>query len=134
MASPRFDSLRRTRIAALFSELQNQSANMRDALVLTGIAALVRIAVVVWASTRFPPSDDGSFYHVVASRIAQGLGYTWLWPDGAVTYAAHYPVGYPALIGGMYAIFGASPLVAMLFNALIGTLCVFAVHRIAARV
>src|SRR6185295_15255194 len=74
-----------------------------------------------WAAARFPPSEDGHFYHVVASRIARGLGYTWLWPDGAVTYAAHYPVGYPALVALGYAIFGPRPVVAMLVNAAIGT-------------
>src|SRR5256885_7855973 len=46
------------------------------------------------------------FYHAVATRIARGAGYTWAWPDGVVTYAAHYPVGYPALLGAAYAVFG----------------------------
>jgi hypothetical protein len=81
-----------------------------------------------------PPGADGKFYHVVAQRIAAGDGYTWLWPDGAVTYAAHYPVGYPALIGGVYALFGARPEVAMLLNAAVGSIAVLATHRLAARV
>jgi hypothetical protein len=84
------------------------------------VALAVRAGVAVWGSTRFPPAEDGHFYHVVASRIAQGLGYTWLWPDGAVTYAAHYPVGYPALIAAGYRLFGASPLVAMGISAVLG--------------
>src|SRR6185295_18682687 len=84
-----------------------------------------------WAAARFPPSEDGHFYHVVASRIAQGVGYTWLWPDGAVTYAAHYPVGYPAIVALGYALFGPHPVVAMLENAGLGALAVLAVHRVA---
>ncbi len=73
------------------------------------------------------------FYHVVAQRIARGAGYTWRWPDGAVTYAAHYPVGYPALLGLGYAAFGASPTVAMALNAALGTLAVFAGQRVVLR-
>src|SRR5882724_6061528 len=85
-----------------------------DGLWAALLAFLVRFGVVAWAARRFPPAEDGHFYDVVAGRIARGLGYTWAWPDGVVTYAAHYPVGYPALIGGFYAIFGPYPAVAMM--------------------
>lgn len=89
--------------------------------VVLAVAAIARLAVVAWAAGRIPPTADGTYYHVVAQRIAQGQGYTWLWPDGAVTYAAHYPVGYPGMIGIAYAIFGSSPVVAMIVNAILGT-------------
>src|SRR5262245_56930574 len=95
-------------------------------------ALIVRVLCVVWASSRFEPAEDGHFYHVVAGRIARGLGYTWQSPDGAITYAAHYPVGYPALIGAAYAAFGARPWVAMSFNAVLGAVATLAVHRVAA--
>ena len=52
----------------------------------------------VGARRAFPRSEDGHYYDVLARRLAAGQGYTWLWPDGAVTYAAHYPVGYPAML------------------------------------
>jgi len=106
----------------------------KDALLCFCAALLVRAAVVAVAASHFPPVDDGSFYHVVAKRIAQGLGYTWLWPDGAVTHAAHYPVGYPALIGLFYALFGPHVGVAMAVNALLGALAAPAAHVVAARV
>jgi hypothetical protein len=96
---------------------------------LSGLA--VRAAVVVWAAGRFPPSEDGKYYDIVANRIARGLGYTWLWPDGVVTYAAHYPVGYPAAVGGLYALFGPRPVWAMALNASLGAASVLAVHRTA---
>ena len=102
---------------------------LRDALWLSLLALIARGLIVLWAKGRFPPADDGNFYHVVAQRIAAGAGYTWLWPDGAVSYAAHYPVGYPALLGLCYAVFGASPTVGMTLNALVGTFAVFAGHR-----
>lgn len=107
--------------------------DLADGLWIGAAALAIRALVVIWARDRFPPADDGSFYHVVAQRIAHGAGYTWLWPDGAVTYAAHYPVGYPALIGAAYALFGASPAVAMGENALIGAFAAFAAQRIVAR-
>ncbi len=107
---------------------------LSDGIVCAALGLVFRIAVVVWAAGRFPPADDGHFYHVIATRIAEGHGYTWLWPDGSVTYAAHYPVGYPALVGGLYALFGEHPVVAMAFNALLGSLAVLAIHQVAASV
>ncbi|HEX3849694.1 MAG TPA: hypothetical protein VHW01_01940 [Polyangiaceae bacterium] len=105
------------------------SRHFGDALWLAVLALLVRGLLVVWAKDRFPPADDGTFYHAVAQRIAQGAGYTWLWPDGAVSYAAHYPVGYPALLGAAYKVFGARPVVAMAANAFLGAFSVFAAQR-----
>lgn len=105
----------------------------RDAWIVFTTALVARLAVVLWAATRFPPTADGTFYHRIAGRIAQGLGYTWLWPDGVVTYAGHYPVGYPALIGAAYAVFGAHPAVAMALNALLGSLAALAVYRLSER-
>jgi len=120
--------------AALRKGAEGVRAPLRDALVAGAIGALARVAVVIWAAPRFPPVEDGRFYHVIAGRVAAGDGYTWLWPDGVVTFAAHYPVGYPALIGALYALFGPLPVLAMLLNATLGTLSVIAVHRIAASV
>lgn len=103
----------------------------RDGIRAAVAALLVRLAVVAWAASRFPPAEDGKYYDTVARRIARGLGYTWSWPDGAVTYAAHYPVGYPAMIGALYALLGAHPALAMGLNAVLGALAVLAVHRVA---
>jgi hypothetical protein len=110
------------------------AARANDALVLFAVALVVRALVAVVAASRFPPADDGSFYHVVATRISTGDGYTWQWPDGAVTHAAHYPVGYPALLGFAYLLFGAAPGVAMGVNALLGALAAPAAHLLASRV
>jgi 4-amino-4-deoxy-L-arabinose transferase-like glycosyltransferase len=101
---------------------------------LAVVAMGLRGALVIWAATRFVPAEDGKYYHIVAWRIARGLGYTWLWPDGAVTYAAHYPVGYPALLGGLYALFGPRAWLGMLLNAVLGSLAVAGVYRLTAAV
>ncbi|WP_437500801.1 hypothetical protein [Sorangium sp. So ce1099] len=109
------------------------AARRRDGGAIFALALAVRLAVVIWAAGRFPPTADGTYYHRIAERIAAGLGYTWLWPDGVVTYAAHYPVGYPGAIGALYALLGAQPVVAMLLNAALGALGALAVHRLASR-
>ncbi|WP_394841628.1 glycosyltransferase family 39 protein [Pendulispora brunnea] len=98
------------------------------ALAASAVALGVRLAVVAWAWRIFPPSADGTYYHKLAVRLAEGHGYTWLWPDGAVTYAAHYPVGYPALMALGYALFGVHPVVAMVQNALLGAAMAWATH------
>jgi hypothetical protein len=100
-----------------------------DALAVGAVALAARLAVVAWAGARFPPAGDGEFYQRIAERIAAGHGYTWLWPDGVVTYAAHYPVGYPALVGLVYALVGPRLVGALVVNALLGALAAFAVHR-----
>lgn len=103
----------------------------RDAVIVGATALSVRMAVVVWAAERIVPTADGDFYHVIAKRIAAGDGYTWLWPDGVVTYAGHYPVGYPALLGLAYAVLGGSPWVGMVMNAALGTMAALAAHGLA---
>jgi hypothetical protein len=105
----------------------------KDAIVVFIAALAVRLAVVAWAASRIPPVADGTYYHVLATRIAAGLGYTWQWPDGVTTYAAHYPVGYPAAVAIMYRLFGPRPVAAMVLNAFVGALGAAAVHRLAAR-
>jgi hypothetical protein len=101
-----------------------------DAVVVAAVALVARVAVVAWASPRFPAVEDGHYYDVLARRIAAGDGYTWAWPDAVVTYAAHYPVGYPALLAAGYALFGASVKIAMGINALFGAASAYAAHRL----
>jgi 4-amino-4-deoxy-L-arabinose transferase-like glycosyltransferase len=101
-----------------------------DALAIFLIALLARLGVVAWAHGRFPAVEDGHYYDVLARRLASGAGYTWLWPDGAVTYVAHYPVGYPALVAAAYALFGASTWVAMALNAVLGAASACAAYRL----
>lgn len=107
---------------------------MRTTAYVVAIALAARLAIVAWAFDRIRPIADGEYYHVLGRRIAEGLGYTWLWPDGAVTYAAHYPVGYPGLVALSYWIAGPSPGCAMVMNALFGALGAGFLHRAALQV
>lgn len=97
------------------------------------LGAAARGAVALWATGRVPPAADGIFYHKLAERLASGQGYTWLWPDGVVTYAAHYPVGYPALLSLAYRVAGAHPAVGFWLNAALGALGAWAIHGLARR-
>lgn len=118
-------------MSASFRRWLGDAPHPRDAWIPFFVGVLVRGLTVLWGGTRFPPVEDGRFYHVLARRIAEGHGYTWLWPDGVVTPVAHYPVGYPALIAGMYRVLGPHAWAAMILNAALGSLAVLAVHRIA---
>ncbi len=110
-----------------------QKSARRDTFVVLVVALAARVAISIWGWSRFPPIADGEFYHRFADRLAHGLGYTTPWPDGTVTYAAHYPVGYPALLAVAYFVFGSAPGVAMIVNAILGALGAAAAHRVALR-
>jgi len=80
------------------------------------------------------PVWDGHYYHFGAERIADGFGYSEdIVVDGhRVTKPwVHYPVGYSGLLGMLYKAFGSGLLVAPIVNALLGTLLVVVVHRLA---
>jgi hypothetical protein len=100
--------------------------------VVAAVAFAARALALIWAAGRFPPAADGFYYHTIAGRIAEGLGSTWLWPDGKVTYAAHYPVGYPALLALVYRWTGPTAVAAGWLQAVLGTAASVATYRLAA--
>jgi hypothetical protein len=74
------------------------------------------------------PVWDGHYYDIGARSIAAGRGYVGT--EGGAW--CHYPVGYPALLGASYRLFGSSMLVGPLLNAVLGALtavCVFLLAR-----
>jgi hypothetical protein len=98
----------------------------RDAAFALGlfVAALaVRIAIVGVFGAE--PTWDGQFYHRGALSIAEGHGYSepapWLGPDARAPWS-HYPVGYSAFLGAVYALFGSAPGHALIANAVVGAL------------
>jgi hypothetical protein len=105
----------------------------RDLAILFAVALVLRIAVVIWASSRITPTADGVYYEVLGGRIAEGAGYTWLWADGTVTHVAHYPVGLPALIAASYSLFGSNAFSPMLSLAILGALGSVGIHLFVAR-
>ncbi len=75
------------------------------------------------------PAWDGRYYHIGAKSIAAGLGYAG--ETGAPW--CHYPVGYSALIGGAYRLFGSEPIVATTVNAVVGALLACCTYQLARR-
>ena len=82
------------------------------------VALLPRLFVAIaWARE---PVWDGHYYHQGARRIAAGLGYSEdVLSHGVLVWKpwTHYPVGYSALLGLFYRVFGDQLLVAPLLNA-----------------
>src|SRR5262249_41893130 len=98
---------------------------------VTIIALLPRLFVgIAWARE---PVWDGHYYHFGAERIARGLGYSEdVFSHGQLLWKpwTHYPVGYSALLGAVYRVFGAELVVAPVVNALIDALLALVVHRL----
>jgi 4-amino-4-deoxy-L-arabinose transferase-like glycosyltransferase len=99
---------------------------------LAMVALLPRLFVAIaWARE---PVWDGHYYHLGASRIAAGLGYSEdVLIHGVSVWKpwTHYPVGYSALLSLFYRVFGEHLLVGPLLNALLGAATALLVHRIA---
>ena len=96
------------------------------------MALLPRLFVALaWARE---PVWDGHYYHFGATRLAEGLGYSEdVVLNGIRVWKpwTHYPVGYSGILSLAYRAFGSSITVAPLVNAVIGTLLVVVVHRLA---
>lgn len=96
------------------------------------VAFLPRLFVAIaWARE---PVWDGHYYHLGASRIAAGLGYSEdVLVQGVSVWKAwaHYPVGYSALLSLFYRVFDHHLLVAPLLNAALGAATALLVHRVA---
>ena len=99
----------------------NNRADLWYAVALLVVALIPRLFVAIaWARE---PVWDGHYYHFGAERIAQGLGY----PEDVMVHGqlvwkpwCHYPVGYSALLGAVYRVFGAKLVVAPVVNAITG--------------
>lgn len=118
-------------VSSAWARVARASSEFRADILVVAVAFLARAAAVVWAGRRFPATADGVYYHTLASRIADGLGSTWRWPDGVVTYASHYPIGYPAILSLVYRWTDPSVVAAGFSNALIGTAGALAAYRLA---
>jgi 4-amino-4-deoxy-L-arabinose transferase-like glycosyltransferase len=101
---------------------------------LTLLALTLRVAFVLYVP--LPPAWDGVLYERGAQAIARGLGYaTYMFPvRGSDTVpTAFYPVGYPAFLGALYALFGIQLRVLHLAGAAVSALSVAVAHRLAWR-
>ncbi len=74
--------------------------------------------------------DDSAFYHRAAQLLAQGAGYVSPY-DGQPT--AQWPPAYPAMLAGLYKVFGANIALAKLLNVGFGAVTVLFVYLIGRR-
>jgi len=85
------------------------------------VALAPRLFVALrWAGE---PVWDGHYYDFGARRIAAGFGYSDdRWVNGIVEWHpwCHYPVGYSAVLGAVYRVFGSDLRVAAVFDASVG--------------
>ncbi|HVU03830.1 MAG TPA: glycosyltransferase family 39 protein [Polyangiaceae bacterium] len=116
------------------SQSAERSADLAFSWAVAVVALLPRLFVAIAWSRE--PVWDGHYYDFGARRIAEGLGYS----DDLVVNGVkiwhpwcHYPVGYSAFLAPAYKLFGAGPVVGPVMNALVGTLLVVVVHRLALR-
>ena len=110
----------------------NNRADLWYAVALLVVALIPRLFVAIaWARE---PVWDGHYYHFGAERIAQGLGYSEdVMVHGQLVWKpwCHYPVGYSALLGAVYRVFGAKLVVAPVVNAITGAVTAVVVYRLA---
>ena len=109
-------------------------------VVMVGLA--LRLAVALYMGEEviiLPGISDQVSYHTLATRVAQGAGFTFptqWWPVTAPdTYTAFWSYLYTFYLTVVYAIFGLHPLAARLLQAaLVGTLTPWLAYRLARRV
>lgn len=109
-----------------------------DAVFAVGLFAIAFVLrFLVARAVAGEPVWDGHYYDFGARRIAEGHGYS----DDRVVNGitewhpwCHYPVGYSAFLALFYKLFGSSPAVAHVANALTGALVALVVHLLAREV
>jgi 4-amino-4-deoxy-L-arabinose transferase-like glycosyltransferase len=81
---------------------------------------LLALALRAYAVARYPalpPVTDAAHYHQLATDLAEGRGFVYT-DTGVPT--AFRPIGYPAFVAGVYAIFGPDPRAAYWFHVALG--------------
>ena len=103
--------------------------------IVLGLAMLLRLLWVLHAARPTKALNDPYFYTVFGEQISQGRGYTLL--SGEPT--AFYPVGYPAVLGGVFWLMHHTPLpdtparLIGLFQLILGVATVALVFEVARR-
>ena len=111
-------------------------------VVIFGFSVLLRITAAVYVGNEvevLPGTADQVSYHTLALRVLDGHGFTFDQPWWPATPAeeptAHWSYLYTLYLVGVYALFGPSPLVARLIQAiLVGLLHPMLVYLIARRI
>jgi Dolichyl-phosphate-mannose-protein mannosyltransferase len=118
---------------------ENASEAKPSTVYVYGAASLAALTFAsrLWVSHHYRGEAvwDGHYYDYYAKRIAQGFGYSDALGASDLTGgrpSCHYPVGYSALLGLFYRLFGESSATAQFLNALVAagiTALVFSLAR-----
>ncbi|MFA9439874.1 ArnT family glycosyltransferase [Uliginosibacterium sp. sgz301328] len=100
------------------------SAFILPILLIVGV--LIRLAVVFGMDVH--PWSDAAWYYARASEMANGMGFQ----EGGVP-TAFWPVGYPAFLAGLFAVFGPSVKIAQIANVVFWAASLWLIHRITLR-
>lgn len=100
----------------------------RPEIVILGVALVARLCWAVIVPV--VPVSDCVAYDVLARNMASGHGYTFE-PGGPPS--AYWPVGYPAILGGLYRAFGYDFRPAVVLNILLGVAAVAIPMRLTGR-
>ncbi|MGH9049986.1 MAG: ArnT family glycosyltransferase [Acidimicrobiia bacterium] len=129
----------RTRFTALYARLGATARCTRAQrawlLAIVGVAFVVRLAWVLYAARPTEGLQDPALYLFFARQIAGGEGYVLLGGDPT----AYYPVGYPAVLGGVFWLVDHTPIpddyemAAGMLNLVVGTATVALVFDVARR-
>lgn len=104
-----------------------------------GVALVLLAFVLRWLAAErygFEPVWDGHYYDYYARRFAEGFGYTDARIVDGVDVghpSCHYPVGFSAVLGAVYWLFGHSLQVAHAFAAAVGAAVVGVGYALARR-
>jgi 4-amino-4-deoxy-L-arabinose transferase-like glycosyltransferase len=102
---------------------------------ITLLALALRVVWVLYTARQPQQLHDPFFYVLYGEQIAQGHGYRLL--DGEPT--AYYPIGYPAVLGALFAVVLHTPIpdhllkIAAFFQVLLGVATVVLVYHVARR-
>jgi 4-amino-4-deoxy-L-arabinose transferase-like glycosyltransferase len=118
-----------------FSSAVSTRQRRDDLIWLAVIIALALVLRAAWVlNADADPTDgrfdDSVFYHVVATSLSNGDGYTNPF-SGLAT--AQWPPGYPLFLAGLYWLFGQSVNAAQVANAMLGAATVVLVYALALR-
>jgi 4-amino-4-deoxy-L-arabinose transferase-like glycosyltransferase len=96
---------------------------------LAVLALVLRLSFVLTVERKQFLFDDTSFYHTIASQLAEGNGFSQL--NGDPTAA--WPPVWPFLLSLVYRVFGSDPTAGEVFNAFIGAATVPLLYFVARR-
>lgn len=109
-------------------------------LIIILIAIIMRMGVSFYLGDKVPPAKDETSYSLLASRLADGYGFSFdeqSYPGFVLadTPTAHWSFLYTAFTAGIYSLFGYHPILVRLISALLsGILMPWMMYRLACRV